>query len=72
MKAPVLLAIVEHLSDFVANNKPIVGIDCGVTGVEDGVNVFPKQDAVRFGMQPAFAVRHDMSGIERWQYFPLR
>src|SRR5438045_2255423 len=54
----------KNVFDLFADNKPIGGVDSCVSGIKNTVNVFTKQDAVRFGVCPALRVRTNVCRIQ--------
>src|SRR4051812_34912548 len=65
VKFSILLSIVEDVFDLVAHNKTIVGVDRGIPGIEDAMNVLAKENPIGLSVLASFSVRTNVRGIQR-------
>ena len=63
MKSAILIPIVKDVFDLVAYNKSVIAIDCRVSCIKNTVDVLAKQDAIGFGVCPAFRIRTNVCCI---------
>ena len=64
MQPPIFLAVIENLFDFLADNKPIIGIYSCVARIEDAVNVLSKKNSIGLDVRTAFPIGANVRRIE--------
>lgn len=63
MKPSIFFTVIEIRLDAITDNKPIVFVDCYVTGIKDTMNISSEQDSISYAVRTSNRIRLDVGGV---------